>query len=150
MYTPTLLHVLAFMAFTRSCLPLPVSQSPNVESEMVSPRPSSAGQSELQTDATSQGRQASTISNWPKEKRASQATDQEDNLPLTNAMLKIIRDAMPVLEEGLQKRQNSNSTSASGILGINSLSPDTQSMLKDTIRYGIALVMKTGSWALSP
>ena len=151
MYTLTLLHLLVLSSFVHFCLPLPVSQSSVVERKAMPQSIPGAGQTDGQAQATVHSEQTTKSSSWPNKKRDPVLANIEKEYPLTHAMLKVIRDALPVPEEGLRKRDNSSIDgipSASSVF--NSLSPDTQSMLKDTMRYGIALVMKQGAWALSP
>lgn len=109
------------------------------------------GPVEDQAEATTQSRHTATSSVGSKQKRDTVPVNMEKEYPLTNAMLKMIRDALPVPNSGFLKRDNSSAEgipSASSVF--NTLSPDTQSTLKDTVRYGIALIMKEAAWALSP
>lgn len=146
MYAPTLLRLLVFYSFTQLCLALPVNQPSNIENELPSIR-----QRGDEAESTLHSQQTTTTSSFGNEKRDPLPASIEKEYPLTHAMLKAIHDALPVSDRGVQKRDNSSGSGIpSASSAFNSLSPETQSMLKDTVRYGIALVMKQGAWALSP
>ena len=142
-----LLQIIALTSFSQFCQPLPVSES-SIEVREASPQfLPGAGETAEQAEGTISTERSNRFAP-PKDKRASTPFNIEEDFPLTHAVLKMIRDAVPEPNDGLHKRQNSSD--GSGISGISSLSPEAQSTLKDTMRYGIALVMKTGAWALSP
>ncbi len=145
----TLFSVIALTSFAQLCVPLPVNEV-SVQNREASPQwLPGAGETADQADSTIASEQGGSWSSWPwKDKRDSAPLNIEKDFPLTHAVMMMIRDAIPEQDNGLHKRQNSSDPS--GIKGLSNLDPQTQSTLKDTIRYGIALVMKTGSWALSP
>ncbi len=147
----TLLRIIALTSFAQICVPLPVGESA-IDNREASPEwLPGAGQTAEQAEGTISREQSNPSLGPPREKRDSVPANIEEEFPLTHAVLKMIRDAIPEQDDGLHKRQNSSSSSdGSGISGLSSLSPQMQSTMKDTIRYGIALVMKTGAWALSP